>query len=473
MLDSLLLALTTLCAGDACSSAIADGSASGWMRGSDAAAPGGENSPRSAAEETVIEEYELTLQLDAFEQLQEHSLDDSGQVKRSWSASVANTQLDLRLVVLSESFGLRDALQVIELLEENRQGDDRGYAFDPSEALDGIYGWTRVGWLGAHPAEGGYDRVVIAGVLRKQAYFLELLPREPAGVAFLEAARAFALEGVRYTGASRDPAWTEEELAQRWEEIAPDRVKEQGELGVRRTKHYVILTNMRANGGTVKKFGKLMEERYEEIRELFPFDDLPGGRLLPIYLFQTPAQYHAFLVKVLQMSQEEAERTAGIAYADFYSTSYAAPNDPVHKHEAVHQIFSNVLRLNGGGSWFQEGVAEYAEGKKNDRKPFRNVVKREKHMPLREFFALRSLIFSQDIDKKQGDRAGDSYLQAGCLIEYVAESKELKEQFQAFVHRMGSLRRNDVDGIEGVLQDLYQLSLDDFEAGFLEYWRKR
>lgn len=424
-----------------------------------------------AADEVVIDDYQLVLDLGSFTEISEESLTGEGQVKRAWAATLDGVPLALRLVVLPADFGLQDALEVVELLEANQE---TGWSFDVSEVLEGKYGWAPVGWFAAHSGEAGVDRVVVAGVLPKQAYFVELLPADPTSdKGFLKAARAFAEEGVRYTGEQLDPAWTEEETEQRWEEIAPNRVKEQGDLGVHRTKHYIILTNMRAKGGTVKKFGKLMEERYEEIRELYPFEDLPGGRLLPIYLFQTDAQYHSFLVKAFDWSQEQAERTAGIAYADFYSTSYAAPNDPVHKHEAVHQIFKNVLRLSGGGSWFQEGVAEYAEGRKNDRKPFRVVVKSEQNMPLRDFFALESLIFSQDIDQKSGDRAGDSYLQAACVIEYVAEAKGLKDRFQEFVHAIGKLRRNDVEGIEEVLVELYDQDIAAFEEGFLKYWRKR
>ena len=428
-----------------------------------------------ALEEVELGTYQLTLDLSAFEDLAERSVDASGQVKASWTGSLAGVEVVMNLFVLPESFDMGDALEVVELIEDNKARDGE-WSFDVSEALtDGPYGWTSVGWFAANEGESGWDQFDVAGVYPdRSSYCLEVVALDGGGdAAFLEAARTFAREGVRYTGDVQDPNWSDEELAARWEAVAPERVQEQGELGVHRTKHYVILTNMRAKGGTVKKFGKLMEERYEEIRDLYPFEDLPGGRLLPIFLFQTPAQYHAFLVKALDMSQEEAERTAGIAYADFYSTSYEAPNDPVHKHEAVHQIFRNILRLNGGGSWFQEGVAEYAETRKNDRKPFRNVVKQEKHTPLREFFALRSLIFSQEIDKKRGDVAGDSYLQANCLIEYVAEAKPLKEKFQEFVHRMGALRRNDVEGIERVLQELYGQSLDEFEEGFLAYWRKR
>ncbi|MFT5288557.1 MAG: hypothetical protein ACI8QS_000610 [Planctomycetota bacterium] len=427
----------------------------------------------AALDDIVLESYQLVLNLDIMGDLEETTVGQGSQIKLAWNGTLAEVSLAVRLVVLPKDFGLGTALSVVELLEENAESDEDDGAFEISERLEGKYGWSGAGWFAVSRGEKSVDRIVIAGALKEQGYFIELLPRSAAGDDFIAAARELAATGVRYTGPSLDPNWTEEEVEQRWEEIAPDRVKEQGELGVFRTKHYIILTNMRANGGTVKKFGKKMEERYEEIRDVYPFEDLPNGRLLAVYLFQTPAQYHAFLEKVLDFSPEQARRTAGIAYKDFYSTSYAAPSDPVHKHEAVHQIFSNVLRLSGGGSWFQEGVAEYAEGKKNDRKPFRTVVKSEKNMPLRDFFALESLIFSQDVDVKNGDSAGDSYLQAGCVIEFAAEHKPIKKLFEEFVHRMGALRRNDIAGIEAVLKDLYGQTLEEFEEDLLAYWRKR
>ena len=156
------------------------------------------NQTVTADDPVRIDEYELELQLSFFAELEERSVAGGGQTKRSWSGTLEGVPLAVKLIVLPANFGLLDALEVVELLEQNQ---DPGWTFQVSEALEGKYGWTPVGWFAAHREGDAVDRVVVAGVLREQAYFVELSPLEPsADKTFLEAARAFADEGVRYTG---------------------------------------------------------------------------------------------------------------------------------------------------------------------------------------------------------------------------------------------------------------------------------
>ena len=229
---------------------------------------------------------------------------------------------------------------------------------------------------------------------------------EKTTLATLVLLSTLATLGAAQETVAQEPRWTDEECEARWERDAPRRVQEQDELGIIRTDHYVILTNMRAKGGTARKFGKKMEECYEAIKKVYPFEEEEDARLMPVLLFKTEGQYHAFLVETLGRTLEQAERSAGVAYGDVYVTSYAAPNDPVHIHEATHQIFKNRLKLGGGGSWFQEGVAEYIELKPNQRKLFRKTAKKERHVPFREFMTLKSLLYSTEWASRAGTRPG-------------------------------------------------------------------
>ncbi len=114
-----------------------------------------------------------------------------------------------------------------------------------------------------------------------------------------------------------------------------------------------------------------MEENYEEITRIFPYEDVKGRRLMPVFLFRTPDQYYDYYAAIANQSREHVSKSKGHAWRDYYATWYEAPGDPVHIHECTHQIFKNRLRLNGGGSWFQEGMAEYIETKENERNAVR------------------------------------------------------------------------------------------------------
>ena len=90
----------------------------------------------------------------------------------------------------------------------------------------------------------------------------------------------------------------------------------------------------------------------------FDVEEVEGRKLMPVFLFRTPEQYYAYYSKRAGIPLDKARRSKGHAWLDYYATWYEAPNDPVHIHEATHQIFGNRLNLSGGGSWLQEGVAE-------------------------------------------------------------------------------------------------------------------
>jgi hypothetical protein len=145
----------------------------------------------------------------------------------------------------------------------------------------------------------------------------------------------------------------------------------------------------------------------------------------------------------------------------------------VHIHEATHQIFGNRLRLRGGGSWFQEGVAEYMSTSDNDRNTAARTVKRERQLPLAEFVVIQSLLFSSKEDAKSGADASSQYELAAFLIEFLRESKFSKDKFPAWLRAVGRTPRNDVAAIEAATRETLGVSLAELEAEWVEYATKR
>jgi len=274
--------------------------------------------------------------------------------------------------------------------------------------------------------------------------------------------------GVVYKGTARNAKWTDDEARERWNRDAPEATHKKLEKPLR-TEHYLILTNSSSG----KKFAEAMEKCYAAVQKMYPFEDVAGQRLLPVFLFRTPDEYYDYYAKIASISVEAARRTKGHAWHDYYATWFEALNDPVHVHEGTHQIFSNRMHLGGGGSWFQEGVAEYMSTTPNDRNPSASLVKKGKHVPLAEFVKMKSLIYSTDEKAAKGDSAEENYHQAALLIEFLRESKWGKAHFQDFVHTIGRIRSNDSAAIDRGLQSVYGCDLKGLEGQWIEYCKKR
>jgi hypothetical protein len=191
-----------------------------------------------------------------------------------------------------------------------------------------------------------------------------------------------------------------------------------------------------------------------------------------VFVFKLPEEYHEFFVNMTGATLKEAEETKGYALRDFYATYYEAPNDLVHAHEGTHQIFRNRLFLDGGGSWFQEGVAEYMCTKHSERSVFaKGAAKRAGYMPFREFVQAQKLIAGgQNADGKM--TGPELYAQAASLIEFVRDGKWHADKFPDFVERIGLAPANDLETIEGILQELYGVDVLGLEKAWVRYWSR-
>ena len=432
--------------------------------------------PPPAGAET-FPEHGLTLVLPTLQELAK--LPEPGeQLKGRWVGRLGGSKVDIQLFLLSRSeLELEEPEDGLELALENARDDEEPGApvFRPeaSTVQAGPYGILAYAARAHGPLQQGTRKVgarwMLAGLLEQEVWLVSVDAQPAPAKTELEQLEAFLEKGIVYAGKTLETAWTDEEARARWLRDTPEPTHKKYEKPLR-TAHYLILTN--SSGG--KAFAEKMEECYTAIRKVFPFEELPSFRLMPVFLFRTPDEYFDFMVKVTGATLDQARQSKGHAFRDYYATWYEAPNDPVHIHEATHQIFANRLRLRGGGSWFQEGVAEYMSSRDNERNAAARAVKNGKHTPLKEFMATRSLLFSAKKEDVSGDSAaGKQYEQAALLIEFLRESKDHKARFLEFVHAVGAVRRNDVAAIEAALRKLYETDIAGLEQQWIEYCKKR
>jgi hypothetical protein len=400
-----------------------------------------------------------------------------GDLVALWSGRLGESEVQIQVASLDRAqYEVTEPEDVLALVEgyhvERCAQIGFGMALGRRDAVEGDFG--HVPYAASVTADLRRSTAIdgrlwlLGGITESRAWAVavEALPLPDA-----EGARAiedFLASGVSCAGEPRDWRWSDQEAKALWQRFAPPDARDKLEKIVR-TEHYLILTNSSSG----KTFGEKMEECYAAIQAIFPFPEVEGRRLMPVFLFRTPDQYHAYFVARAGITREQAERSKGHAWLDYYATWYEAPRDPVHIHEATHQIFANRLVLGGGGSWFQEGVAEYVETRANERNDAARLVKKQRHTPLAEFVVIESLLMSAEEDIKGGNEAGDHYKQAALLIEFLRESDFGKKRFQDFVHAVGRVPRNDLPAIEAAVRQSYGCALAELEALWVEYCKKR
>ena len=427
--------------------------------------------PAPAGPESVtFDELGLTLTLPELEGMTS-KMEAEGQTRASWSGKLGASEVKIRLVTLEgDSYGLRDPEGVLELMEHNIH-DPENSVFAGTGLLEGNYGYICYAATGRadHHVKGttrlASDTRYLCGMLDGSSYVVQVDCEPPLSGKDAKPIDKLLEQGIEYAGEVANIRWTDEEAIERYMRDTPEDCHDEMEK-ILRTDHYIILTN--SSGG--KAFAKEMERGYDYIQKIFPFEEVGCRRLMPVFLFQNRGEYYDFCKKITGGSMTNSK---GHAWKDYYATWYEAPKDPVHIHEATHQIFANRLGLSGGGSWFQEGVAEYIETRDNDRNAIATQVKKGRSMPLRDFFQVRSLINEGSDDVKGGNQAGDLYKMAALFIEFMRESKFGKEHFDVFVHKMGAVPRSDIERIEAVFQELYDVTIDELEVEWKKYCKKR
>lgn len=407
--------------------------------------------------------------------------DKSDQLRQRWTAKLGSVELDIELWVMPvEGFGFEEPEDVMDTLLYNLRDPKRGdpdFAFEEQHLLAGPFGVSSYASLarGALRDKDGTKetgtRYLLGGLLEKYGYSLEVLAAPQPGAEGNKAIQDFLAHGLAFRGAKREPKWTDAEAKARWQRDVPEKLAKELEQVVR-TAHYIILTNSGGRGAG-EKFGEQMEKNYAAIKKVFPFEDAVERRLMPIFLFTNPDDYYEFFARQFKTDVEEARKSKGVAYGDWYATYFDAKTDPVHIHEGTHQVFKNRLRLPGGGSWFQEGVAEYMCSAKNDLNVAARTVAKNRHTALADFVKIRSLLFSAKEDVKGGNEAAGHYQLAAVLIEFLHDSKFGKDKFQDFVHAVGLVPANSRAAIERVVKSVYGTDLAGLEKQWIEYCKHR
>jgi len=424
--------------------------------------------PAAASERTPVTIGEVTLELPPLQGFRE--LPGLGeQLKGHWSGTLGG--VDVRISFREfplERFPFSEPTGVTDLVEENYARSPKGFAFTGKRLVAGPYGRAPYASIASGPlpalgdrAQAAGETVVLGGLLGDLAYAVEARVQGSLDPADRETLDRFFEEGIRSSVEPWDPDWTLDEIRARWERDVPLDAREMKKPI--RTPHFIVLTNSSAG----RLFGKKMEEAYRAVQKLFPFDEVEGQRLMPVFLFRTREQYIEFYMHIAKTSRAEAARSKGHAWRDYYATYYEAPNDPTHIHEATHQIFKNRLNLNGGGSWFQEGMAEYTSTSRNQREAFaRRHAKDRKHIPFETFVKIPALINNPHLD---GENA---YLQAASVTEFLREHYQT-EKFQEFVKTVGKIQRGNVPEIQAAIQKIYGVDLAGLEEEWVRFWARR
>jgi hypothetical protein len=422
----------------------------------------------SEARIETVDPLGLTLTFPpVFAQVQRMRPDDpSSPRKAAWNAQVGGKAIRIEVYGMPRvEYGY---LEPEDVTENVRAHLAPVFEFEATESVEGKFGLTpraSLGWGALREDGESRSFFVLGGLEESHGYAVEVIGASVLTGTDAEVVLEFLRKGVACSTPPLDPRWSDAEIEARWRKDAPADLAKKLEKPVR-TKHYVFLSNTSA----ARQMGAHMEEFYATIQELYPFPEVEGRRLMPVFLFRNPEEYHEFLVKNLGGSLEDAQKSKGVAYRDFYATYYDAPQDPVHIHEATHQIFANRLRLGGGGSWLQEGVAEYASTRPSDRTDASNLVKKGRHQALGDFMRVESLLWSDpEADRKGDGAARGSYAQAALLIEFVKESKWSKAKFQDWLHAVGKCPSNDVAAIEQATQRTLGVDLAGLEEKWIEY----
>lgn len=427
-----------------------------------------------------FERHGLTLQLPELAGVSVQ-MDPTEQLALSARGKFHELDVKVQLWFLAaRQFPASEPDELVRIVEDNQNGAakaDRAPLYFASPRIlspgPGLTGYAALAQgelarLVATSREADGRIYVLTGLVPEFGFVVEVDCLAVPNAAQHSALVAWLERAATYSGEKRDPKWTKAEIEARWKSDAPAKIVDDFEAPIR-TAHYLILGN--SSGG--KAFAKKMEECYTAIQKVYPFPEVPGRRLMPVFLFQTDDQYFEFYSKIAGISLDAARKSKGHAWRDYYATWYEAPNDPVHIHEATHQIFANRLFLTGGGSWFQEGVAEYMSTKPAERAEVARLVKKERHTKLAQFVKIESLLMSAGEDVKGGDEAGDHYKLASLLVEFLRESKWKPEKFQDYLHAVGRVGRSDVAAIERALQSVYGCGIAELEAAWVAWAQKR
>ncbi|MCB9891204.1 MAG: hypothetical protein H6833_06125 [Planctomycetes bacterium] len=321
---------------------------------------------------------------------------------------------------------------------------------------------ARRGFATARIQEAGMSQGQVfstTGFGSQHAYALTLVCRPLPGGPMLDDLRTWVETAVQYDGPPRDPRWTGTEARERWERETPASLHCLLRPPIR-TPHFLILSN----GTHGPRYAELLERAYRDFRRRFPFQELPGRRLLPVVLVRNRREFVGTLCG--------SSTLRGYARNDVMVTWYANGSDPVHRHELAHQLVTNRLRLGASAWWFQEGLAECFASRRYDLDPIARLVARDRAKKLSSLLQTRSLREGAE----SADALHERYSHCALFAEFLLEGKVLERRRSTLLERLGTAPRNAARStaeLQSALRGLYGMNLDELEVAFTEYARRR
>ena len=270
-----------------------------------------------------------------------------------------------------------------------------------------------------------------------------------------------------------DPRWSPEREQKTIEQYFPP--EERRDVEIVRSRHYIIFST--APGAD--RVAKSMEVIYEAFAQTYPFEEPQGEAPLPVFLLKDHNQYTEWSMRSTGWTREQAARSAGHASRNYFATYFTGGANATIYHEAGHQLVGNRLRLHGGGSWFQEGMAVYFEDKWKKSKGLSSVasgmIKSDRFTPFRELFEVKSLLHTAGDDKRESV-AGQRYTQSGTIIHFLAVGP-LKKDFGKMLDALRNYRRSRDGETEvaetmwdKIFREVYGLDVDGVEAAWKKYF---
>ncbi|GEM_PF-6483395 len=339
---------------------------------------------------------------------------------------------------------------------------DRGWTLDlgPARTWTGPYGGAPIaGFASGMTRDLKTSRVtgrlfVLSGLLPRQGYLVEAFCPPRGGDRLAERVEDFFRRSIRYRGPLRDPLWTEAEALERWRRSVPSSFPPRPRH-LLRSRRFLVFTT----GPKSRALLRALDRIHERTRKLLPFREVPGRRLMPVFLFRSHQEYEEFA------AEYSSRPTLGFAKGDFCAAPYLGPRDPVLAHEVTHQILQNRLFTVGGGLWLQEGIAEYvALGGKTLRR--RGRIRLPSRPTLSSLLRAWRFEFG---DAKPGERVSPGYLYSGLFLAFLAEGPSSRGRLPDLVSRLGGFGPAEGGRIEATLTGLLGTTRDELERSWLAW----
>ncbi|GEM_PF-2903467 len=375
---------------------------------------------------------------------------NAGQTAREYTGMLGGTQALLRIRTDADHFQTVSR-GLLEVAQEGRLLSVRGFR------LDGEPG-ARYRLLSE---DHGLETLGVLLCPRRRLVHLALqLPRNAGAAPLSESSRL--LESLRILPAK------EITLARPMAELRdlselrlgfPGRVR--ADIRELSTAHYRLWTDAAPSGARKllafleREFTPLIQER------IGPFDRDLGHPDLTIFLHRTR---NGYLLAALRsgIPREQAEAMDGHAWDRFYSTWYAGPRDPIHIHEATHQVMAAVYGLDGGGPWLQEGIAQWVESRfsrLDPRRLARNLLRRSRAPDFDEMLRAKSFLHR---NRRGLVGSKDLYELASSLLAFLREKRP--EAFPDFLLETGILPDTRKKLCEEAIEHSLGWDMDELEA---------